>query len=250
MLAMANPLIAFIALLAAGAVWVYANWDKLGPMFARFTQSVRQNFGDLLAWFNGVVASFTDIGARMVDGIVSGVRSRWEGLKATMAELAGALPNPVRSVLGIHSPSLVFAEIGGHMIGGVIQGLNGRTPEAMNAIRRVGERLPQAWSSKAALAGLMMPLAVAAQDMAAQDMTAQMPTVQRVAPITQSAAASGAQAGRSGNNQSGDTHHWQINIYPSPGMDEKALAKMVAAELRKHQRDQASNARASLFDRD
>jgi len=59
--------------------------------------------------------------------------------------------------------------------------------------------------------------------------------------------ATGAGAGRGSVNPGGQV---AINVYPSPGMDEAALARLTRAEMERYNREQAARGRSSLRDRD
>jgi len=59
--------------------------------------------------------------------------------------------------------------------------------------------------------------------------------------------ATGAGAGRGSVNPGGPV---AINVYPSPGMDEAALARLTRAEMERYNREQAARGRSSLRDRD
>lgn len=58
---------------------------------------------------------------------------------------------------------------------------------------------------------------------------------------------SSAGAGRGSINPGGPV---AINVYPSPGMDEAALARLTRAEMERYNREQAARGRSSLRDRD
>ncbi|WP_405423569.1 hypothetical protein [Pantoea stewartii] len=43
----ANPILAVIGLIAMGAIYIWRNWDTLGPMFAALWQRVTDNIGSV-----------------------------------------------------------------------------------------------------------------------------------------------------------------------------------------------------------
>uniref|UniRef100_UPI0005853290 phage tail tape measure protein n=1 Tax=Chromobacterium haemolyticum TaxID=394935 RepID=UPI0005853290 len=45
-LALANPLLAIIAIIAMAAIYIWRNWDTLGPKFAKLWASIKQFFSD------------------------------------------------------------------------------------------------------------------------------------------------------------------------------------------------------------
>lgn len=70
----------------------------------------------------------TSMPGQLVDGLINGLREAWPRLVEELTSLAAALPDPVRTVLGIHSPSRVFAELGRYTAQGFAVGLDSGAP--------------------------------------------------------------------------------------------------------------------------
>ena len=64
------------------------------------------------------------IGRNIVSGIKNGVSNTWNGLKSGVGAAVNGLVGGVESILGIASPSKVFARIGGYMAEGLGQGFD------------------------------------------------------------------------------------------------------------------------------
>lgn len=64
------------------------------------------------------------IGRNIVSGIKNGVSNTWNGLKSGVGTAVNRLVGGVESILGIASPSKVFARIGGYMAEGLGQGFD------------------------------------------------------------------------------------------------------------------------------
>lgn len=64
------------------------------------------------------------IGRNIVSGIKNGVSNTWNGLKSGVGTAVNGLIGGVESILGIASPSKVFAGIGGYMAEGLGQGFD------------------------------------------------------------------------------------------------------------------------------
>ena len=64
------------------------------------------------------------VGTNIVDGIKNGFLHMWESLKRTVSDMVNGLVSGVKSILGIASPSKVFAGIGGYMAEGLGQGFD------------------------------------------------------------------------------------------------------------------------------
>lgn len=65
------------------------------------------------------VKSYWDIGNSIVDGIRKGITEQWQRLKADVSNLFTGLVDWIKKLLGIHSPSTVFAGIGTNMAKGI-----------------------------------------------------------------------------------------------------------------------------------
>lgn len=65
------------------------------------------------------VKSYWDIGKSVVDGVRQGIVEQWQRLKSDVSGLFTGLVDWIKKLLGIHSPSTVFAGIGTNMAKGI-----------------------------------------------------------------------------------------------------------------------------------
>jgi hypothetical protein len=72
-------------------------------------------------------------GASIVDGIVTGLTDGWARLQAKVRDMATAALGTFREVLGIRSPSRIFAQVGLAIPQGVAQGIGQGAPAAQDA---------------------------------------------------------------------------------------------------------------------
>lgn len=72
--------------------------------------------------FLACVKSYWNIGKSIVDGIRQGVTEQWQRLKSDVSHLFTGLVDWIKKLLGIHSPSRVFADIGQNMAAGIGDG--------------------------------------------------------------------------------------------------------------------------------
>lgn len=72
--------------------------------------------------FGSYVSSVAGIGKAIVDGIRKGITEQWQRLKADVSNLFTGLVSWIKNLLGIHSPSRVFADIGQNMAAGIGDG--------------------------------------------------------------------------------------------------------------------------------
>lgn len=145
----ALAVVAAIALVAAAAYYVYQKWDGISAWFGGLWTEIKgvfdggiasiaavlitfspvgllyQGFAALMRWLAvDIPAKLSTIGGQIVDGLINGITARFPNVVAKVKQLAGMIPDPVRKVLGIHSPSRVFAAIGGHITDGLSVGLD------------------------------------------------------------------------------------------------------------------------------
>ena len=72
--------------------------------------------------FLAAAKSYWNIGKSIVDGIRQGVTEQWQRLKSDVSHLFTGLVDWIKKLLGIHSPSRVFADIGQNMAAGIGDG--------------------------------------------------------------------------------------------------------------------------------
>ena len=250
--AMANPVLALITGVALGAALLYANWDRVVPFFLGLWAEVREGFagglngigalllnfsplGLLYRAFAGVMgylgvdlpSKFSEFGGNMIQGLINGFTSMFPNLTATIAGAADSVVSTFKNLLGIHSPSRVFAGLGGDTMAGLEQGLAGGEQGPLLQLAGTAKRL-----TAAGAVGLSMATGAMAEP---------VPFDTR-APLAARAAAS-APAAAGGNT-------YTITIQAAPGQDANAIARAVAAELDRRERDKGARARSSLYDQD
>lgn len=88
--------------------------------------------------FGSYVSSVAGIGKAIVDGIRKGITEQWQRLKADVSNLFTGLVDWIKKLLGIHSPSRVFADIGQNMAAGIGDGWEATIGDIN---RQIGESL-------------------------------------------------------------------------------------------------------------
>lgn len=84
---------------------------------------------------------FWEIGKQAVAGLWQGIKDSWSDLLSNLTEKVRSLADTAKRVLGIHSPSKVFTEIGENVTQGLVNGINSGIPEAEQAIQNIAETL-------------------------------------------------------------------------------------------------------------
>ncbi len=107
-----QALLLFITNPIAGALKLLYD---LNPKFKEWVDNL---FGKIKDWFGGM----KDIGKNIVNGLLNGIKGAWSKLTKWFTDAWDSLVGGVKDLLGIHSPSRTFAEIGKNMALGVGDG--------------------------------------------------------------------------------------------------------------------------------
>lgn len=236
-LALANPLLAVIALIAAGAIYIWQNWETIGPKLAALWQGIKDAFGrawdwikekasGIADWFTSTKDKLLDAGRAMVDGLLSGISERWAALKQKVGELADGVATWFKEKLGIHSPSRVFATLGGFTMAGLAQGLEDGQNAPLQAVHSLATKLTGIGAGIAigSTAAVAAPISFDTRPPLTTSAMAAAPAA-AAAPIT-------------------------IHIHPPAGADPQAIARLVRDELRQIENQRAARQRSRLADRD
>lgn len=249
-----NPIGLAITAIAAAAALIWANWDTIktataaawdwitqkASTAARFLVDLFLNWtlpgliikhwDSITTFMSALPEKFATMGGQIIDGLISGLSQRWESAKAWFTEMGNKIAQTTRDSLGIKSPSRVFTEIGQHVMSGLGIGLEGNEDTPLNKAR----------STAAKLAAIGMAVGAGSAGTA----------LANTAPITFDTRP--PLASRSSNQgaapQQSVVNH--ITITAPQGMDERALARLVAAEIEKATRQSQSAKRSRLTDRD
>ena len=110
-------------------------WDAAKEAVSHLVENVGKIFDSWLEYMRGliplVLKIVTDIGKSIVDGIKSGISGMWESFMTWVHDQIMKIPKAVRDLLGIKSPSTVFAEIGRSLVEGLSVGVAGAIPAAL-----------------------------------------------------------------------------------------------------------------------
>lgn len=242
------PVLAVIAAVAALAVagyLIYTHWDQVKAYFGGLWQEILAGFnggiggitrlildfsplGLFYRAFAGVMnyfgvdlpARFSDLGGMLLDGLVSGIRNKLGAVKDAINQVGESTIGWFKEKLDIHSPSRVFAELGGFTMAGLAQGLLAGQGGPLGAITDIAARLTAAG---ALVIGTNAP-ALAIDER--PPISAATP-----APVIQ-----------------GDTYN--ITIQAGPGTDTAALKRMIEQTLAEHAGRKAARMRSTLRDRE
>ena len=108
------------------AMWtaIQVVWDWI--------QNLHNAFVGLVTYLRNLYSELWNIGRQIIDGLLGGLKAAWDTLSSWWNNSVGGLISGAKSILGIQSPSRVFAEIGGDVVDGFrigLQGLDGVSDE-------------------------------------------------------------------------------------------------------------------------
>lgn len=130
----------------------YDLGENITESFAKglewFQNSISQRVRDVFTGFNkAIVDTVTQndwqaVGSGITSGIQSGINNGWNWLHDTVWNLAQSLLNAAKSALGIHSPSRVFRDQVGKMLGlGVAEGVEDSEPTILDSVAGVADAM-------------------------------------------------------------------------------------------------------------
>jgi len=202
---------AIAAALVVAGIAIYKYWDQ-----------IKSGFASAWHWLEGLVGQMATIGVNLVQGIINGIGSMFGALKAKIVSLGKGAVNWFKGVLGIHSPSRVFMQLGGHMTNGLAIGVDRGAGAPLASIGALANRATaRAAMIAASIAASAAPAAAAA------------------GPSTSGVAGSAQHY----HHHEGDTFH--IHLPPGGGGDMHAMARQLLAEI---ERIKGSRRRAEYED--
>lgn len=92
-------------------------------------------------------AMLLGIGKNIVDGLVNGIKGAWGAVTDAIGQLAHLIPEPIRKILGIRSPSVVFKQIGDFLGKGLVQGINGTKASVSTAMGDLATKIKDTFNS-------------------------------------------------------------------------------------------------------
>ena len=189
---LANPIVliitAIVAAVGIAAYLIWKHWDKISAAFNQGVAWVKDKLQGLPDWLK-------NIGKLMMSGLLMAINPM-----ALAEKLIGVAKNGItafKTFLGIKSPSRVFMALGGHVAGGLEQGIDRNRRGPARAVGRMA-------------AGVAAAGAISLTPM-------------------QAAARPGGQGQQAGGNT------YRISIHQQPGEDAEALARRVADVIERRQ---------------
>lgn len=120
----------------AGIGALIINWSPFGLFYSAFAA--------VLSWFGiDLPAKFTGFGAMILDGLKNGILSKVQAVKDALSSAVTGVIDKAKSILDIHSPSRVFAEIGDFTMQGMAVGLLNSSDLPIKALDQTHQKIVQ-----------------------------------------------------------------------------------------------------------
>ena len=161
-------IVAAIAAVAAAAYLIYDNWGAIAAWFGGLWGDIKSVVSGAIGFMVDAFLNFTPLGLlikafmpalgylrnldfagfgrNLIDGLIRGITGRLAALKSTIVNAASSVANWFKQKLGIHSPSRVFAGLGGFVMAGLDQGLAANTSGPLSRISDLSGQMTRALS--------------------------------------------------------------------------------------------------------
>ncbi|WP_293648726.1 phage tail tape measure protein [uncultured Pantoea sp.] len=279
-LMMANPILAVIGLIAMGAIYIWQNWDTLGPKFAALWDGISTKvsnvwtairtyistkWDEIVADVKALPARFKEAGSQMIDGLLAGISQKWDALKSKLSSLTDYLPDflkPGNDKPGAPAqparprPAQVTADgkvalpPGGFPAFPRMYDTGGHIPSGQFGI--VGENGPEIVNGPANITSRRRTAALAASAALAMGMAATPAAARPLHPMSQPAQAYRQEAARPQPvaSMSPVTVNASITIMQQQGQSAQDVADEVMRRLEAKERQAKARARSSYHDRE
>lgn len=112
-----------VAMFVVGVMYAWEFSLKAFAAIGGAIQSVGAWIVDLGKSILGVFSGALELGTNFVNGLIQGIKDGVGRAVQAAKDLAGSVVDGAKSMLGIHSPSKVMAQLGGHTATGFAQGI-------------------------------------------------------------------------------------------------------------------------------
>ncbi len=140
-------------------VFLAFNWLNLGKslielvgngikaMSGAVTGFMKSTFDGALNYLKSLPKQALQWGKDLIAGFINGMTSSVGGFLKGVGQIAGSITNTVCNVLGIHSPSTVFKEIGVNLMQGLAIGMKDGSGEVMETVDDLAAELENRFQS-------------------------------------------------------------------------------------------------------
>lgn len=137
------PIVGTVMAVLGAIALLYAawnHWDTISAAWFSFWGGIRQGFVDAGNWLKSTgVALFKTAGTMIMQGLLGGIDPGV--VLAKIRSIGSGAISTFKSVLGIRSPSRVFAGLGGYMMEGLSNGIEGGEGGPMSRLHGLSRRM-------------------------------------------------------------------------------------------------------------
>jgi phage-related tail protein len=260
--AMTNPLLAVVALIAIGALYIWSNWETLGPKFKKLWDSIA-------AWTSEAWEGLTGWLNSAWDGIVEAVKSLpdkfmaiWQSIKNGAVTIFSSYLDWLKSFWGKVFDSVLelpskFKGAGSAMIDALIDGISAKWESLKAKLTSLTDYLPDWMKSEkttsptiTTASGSLLPVGPTFAGM--YDSGGDIPAGQVGIVGERGPELVGGPVSVKGRRDTATLMSAQqtpaptINIYPLPGQNPQDIAREVARQIQLFMRTQAASARSAM----
>ena len=105
--------------------------------------------GRIMGFFGSAGSWLLSAGRNIIQGLINGITGAIGGAISAVKNAVGGIIDGAKSLLGIHSPSTVFRdEVGGMIPPGLSEGVERKTPQAVDSVETMARKIVDAGSVK------------------------------------------------------------------------------------------------------
>lgn len=129
---------------------VSGGWGAIRGLFSRgvsgVTGVVKALPGQIKGVFTGAIGWLKGIGSDIMNGLIQGLQNQFSSVQRMVEHVANMIPDPIKKILGIHSPSRVFAQIGEYIIAGLVGSLKGGVSRVKSVMASLSKQIMVAFA--------------------------------------------------------------------------------------------------------
>lgn len=118
-----------------------SEWRK--RMVAFVVVEIPKIISSIVSEFKKLPGELRKLGKFIWDGLINGLKDAWSTVTNGIKSFTDGFVNGFKDALGIHSPSTVFAEIGGYIDQGLANGINAASPYVEQAMTNLANAVQQ-----------------------------------------------------------------------------------------------------------
>ena len=118
-----------------------SEWRK--RMVAFVVVEIPKIISSIVSEFKKLPGELRKLGKFIWDGLINGLKDAWSTVTNGIKSFTDGFVNGFKDALGIHSPSTVFAEIGGYIVQGLANGITAALPYVEQAMTNLANAVQQ-----------------------------------------------------------------------------------------------------------